>query len=188
MGVMDGCFDNGVVAVNLLVLERDGAVEASRLARNTGSLVAGKDNHKVPGLDGDVEGAAAWGVGGHVLALGGELVIRQGQTVLHVGIDGLQIEPIVVLARHTHVQSVVASHAPDLPTGRGLGSAISRGGTHTETGVAVLVVRSLSVETRGPKTDGGGANGVALHIRLGITFVLRTEHLVPIDVGVISED
>lgn len=138
MGIVDGGFHNGVVAINLFVLDGDSAVKTGRLASDR-SLVGGEDHHEIPSLDCDIEGSAGGRVGTQVLALRGELVIRQRETVFHVGVDCLQIDGFVVLTRNTKIKSVVAADTPDLPARRSFCGAVARSRSLTEARIAVLV-------------------------------------------------
>jgi len=102
MRIMNRCIDDVVVAIDLFVLNWDNTIKTRRLSSHV-SLIGGEDDDQVPGLHSDVECPARGLVVSHVIALSGERVVGERQIVLRVGIDRLEVDPVMVRTRDTNI-------------------------------------------------------------------------------------
>lgn len=102
MRIMNRCIDDVVVAIDLFVLNWDNTIKTRRLSSHV-SLIGGEDDDQVPGLHSDVECPARGLVVSHVIALSGERVVGERQIVLRVGIDRLEVDPVMVCTRDTNI-------------------------------------------------------------------------------------
>lgn len=186
MRIMDSCLDDWVIAIDLFVLDRYNSVEARGLS-GSGPLVLGENHHQIPRLHSNVECPARRRVGREVLALLSKLIVGKREIVLGVGVNRLEIDGVMVLARNADSQRVVSSNAANLPARGSFGSSLARRRSQAKPRLAVLIYGSLAGSTE-THADSRRADWIGLHVRLRIALILRAEDVTPTDVCVIPED